>query len=94
MDAEGINFLFDKEIITESDLSFGKGQGGSMSFADVASRALKGIGNLPVLLRTAGALSKGDAAKKVYKEIPKEYDEAAVLKWKADVLAATTFMVR
>lgn len=94
MEADGINFLFDKEIITESDLSFGKGQGGSMSFGDIASRAVKGIGNLPVLLRTAGALSKGDAAKKVYKEIPNEYDEAAVLKWKADILAATTLMVR
>ena len=94
MDAKGLNFLFDKEIISESDLSFGKGQGGNMSFADIASRAAKGIGNLPVLFRTAGALSKGDAAKKVYKEIPKEYDEAAVLKWKADVINATTFMVR
>ena len=65
-----------------------------MSFSDIASRAVKGIGNLPVLLRTAGALSKGDAAKKVYKEIPEKYDEAAVLKWKADVINATTFMVR
>lgn len=94
METEGINFLFDKQIITESDMNFGKGQGGNMSFADIASRAVKGIGNLPVLLRTAGALSKGDAAKKVYREIPEEYDEAAVLKWKADVLAATTLMVR
>lgn len=94
MEADGINFLFDKNIITESDMSFGKGQGGSMSFYDMASRAFKGIGNLPVLLRTAGALSKGDAAKKAYREIPKEYDEAAVIKWKEDVLAATTLMVR
>lgn len=94
LETDGINFLFDKKIITESDMSFGKGQGGSMSFYDMASRAFKGIGNLPVLLRTAGALSKGDAAKKAYREIPKEYDEAAVIKWKEDVLAATTLMVR
>lgn len=91
---DGVNFLFDKQIITESDMSFGKGNGGSMSFSDVASRAVRGIGNLPVLLRTAGALSKGDAAKKIYKEIPEEYEESAVLKWKDDILAATEFMVR
>lgn len=94
METEGINFLFDKQIITESDMKFGKGQGGNMSFSDMASKAFKGIGNLPVLFRTAGALSKGDAAKKVYREIPQEYDEAAVLKWKADVLAASALMVR
>lgn len=94
METDGINFLFDKQIITESDMKFGKGQGGNVSFSDMASKAFKGIGNLPVLFRTAGALSKGDAAKKVYREIPQEYDETAVLKWKADVLAATALMVR
>lgn len=94
METEGINFLFDKQIISENDMKFGKGQGGNMSFSDMASKAFKGIGNLPVLFRTAGALSKGDAVKKVYREIPQEYDEAAVLKWKADVLAATALMVR
>lgn len=94
METEGLNFLFDKQIITENDMSFGKGDGGSVSFSDVASRAIRGIGNLPALLRTAGALSKGDAAKKVYREIPQEYSVPAVLKWKANVLAATAFMVR
>ena len=94
METEGLNFLFDKQIITENDMSFGKGHGGNISFSDVASRAIRGIGNLPALLRTAGALSKGDAAKKVYREIPQEYSVPAILKWKADVLAATAFMVR
>lgn len=91
---DGVNFLFDKQIITERDMSFGKGAGGSVSFSDIASRAIRGVGNLPVLLRTAGALSKGDNAKKVYKQMPAEYDEAAVLKWKDDVLAATALMER
>ncbi len=91
---DGVNFLFDKQIITEKDMSFGKGAGGSVSFSDIASRAIRGVGNLPVLLRTAGALSKGDNAKKVYRQMPAEYDEAAVLKWKDDVLAATALMER
>ncbi len=91
---DGVNFLFDKQIITESDMSFGKGHGGSVGFADIASRAMRGVGNLPVLLRTAGALSKGDNAKKVYKQMPEKYDEATVLKWKDDVLAATALMER
>ena len=91
---DGVNFLFDKQIITEKDMSFGKGAGGSVSFSDISSRAIRGVGNLPVLLRTAGALSKGDSAKKVYRQMPAEYDEAAVLKWKDDVLAATALMER
>lgn len=94
-EVEGVNFLFDKQIITENDISFGKGASdGGMSFAEVLSRGLRGVGNLPVLLRTAGALTKGDNVKKVYQSIPEVYDEPAVLKWKDDVLAATTLMKR
>ena len=94
-EVEGVNFLFDKQIITENDISFGKGASdGGMSFTEVLSRGLRGVGNLPVLLRTAGALTKGDNVKKVYQSIPEVYDEPAVLKWKDDVLAATTLMKR
>ena len=94
-EVEGVNFLFDKQIITESDMSFGSGRSDSgMGFTDVLSRGIRGIGNLPVLLRTAGALTKGDNVKKVYQSMPETYDEAAVLKWKDDILAATTLMKR
>lgn len=94
-EVEGVNFLFDKGIITESDMSFGKGkEEGGMSFSDMVARATRGISNLPVLLRTAGALTKGDNVKKVYQSIPETYDEKAVLKWKQDVMEATTLMQR
>ena len=94
-EVEGVNFLFDKQIITESDMEFGKGKGeGGMSFGDVMNRAVRGIGNLPVLLRTAGALTKGDNVKKVYQAMPETYDEKAVLKWKADIMEATALMQR
>ena len=94
-EVEGVNFLFDKGIITENDMSFGKGkEEGGMSFSDMVARATRGISNLPVLLRTAGALSKGDNVKKVYQSIPETYDEKAVLKWKQDVMEATTLMQR
>ena len=94
-EVEGVNFLFDKGIITENDMSFGKGKTeGGMSFSDMVARATRGISNLPVLLRTAGALSKGDNVKKVYQSIPETYDEKAVLKWKQDVMEATTLMQR
>ncbi len=93
--ADGVNFLFDKQIITEADISFGTNKdGGGMSIGDMIGRAAKGIGNLPVLLRTAGALSKGDNVKKIYRAIPQTYDEKAILKWKDDILAATPLMVR
>lgn len=94
-EVEGVNFLFDKGIITENDMSFGKGkEEGGMSFSDMVARATRGISNLPVLLRTAGALTKGDNVKKVYQGIPETYDEKAVLKWKQDVMEATTLMQR
>ena len=94
-EVEGVNFLFDKGIITENDMSFGKGKTeGGMSFSDMVARATRGISNLPVLLRTAGALTKGDNVKKVYQSIPETYDEKAVLKWKQDVMEATTLMQR
>ena len=94
-EVEGVNFLFDKGIITESDMAFGKGKTeNGMSFSDMVARATRGISNLPVLLRTAGALTKGDNVKKVYQSIPETYDEKAVLKWKQDVLEATTLMQR
>lgn len=94
-EVESVDFLFDKQIITQDDMNFGRNKGGGgISFSDAIGRAVKGIGNLPVLLRTAGALTKGDNAKKVYQAIPEEYDEAAVLKWKKDILSATVFMER
>ena len=52
------------------------------------------MGNLPVLLRTAGALSKGDGLKKVYRTIPEQYELEAVRKWKEEVLDATVLMMR
>ncbi|MCM1543886.1 MAG: NAD(P)/FAD-dependent oxidoreductase [Ruminococcus sp.] len=90
-----IDFLFDKQIITQNDLNFGRDKGSDgLAASDVLSRVARGISNLPVLLRTAGGLSKGDAAKKVYRSIPDEYEESAVLKWKKDVLDAHVFMER
>ena len=91
---EGVNFLFDKGIITQSDINFSADKDGSMALSDLIARASRGIGNLPVLLRTAGALSKGDNVKKIYQSIPETYDEKAVLKWKEDVLENTTLMQR
>ncbi len=86
---EGVNFLFDKQIITQNDLNFGQAKDSDgLGVSDILSRVARGIGNLPVLLRTAGALSKGDAAKKVYRTIPEEYEINAVLKWKQDILDA------
>ena len=94
-EVNSVDFLFDKQIITQNDMNFGRSKSsGGLSFSDVMGRVAKGIGNLPVLLRTAGALTKGDSAKKVYQAIPEKYDEAAVLKWKQDILSATVFMER
>lgn len=91
---DGIDYLFDKQIITENDLNFGRDKGSGISVSSVVSRATKGMGNLPVLLRTASALTKGDAAKKAYLAIPEEYDEQKVLEWKKQVESALVPMAR
>ena len=91
---KGVDFLFDKQIITQNDISFGESKGGDISIADVLGRATRGMGNLPVLLRTAGGLSKGDSSKKIYKSIPKVYDEEAIIKWQKEVKAAHVEMLR
>lgn len=80
---DGLDFLFDKQIITQADLDFGRAKSGSKNIgvADIMGRATRGLAKLPVLIKTAGGLSKGSNAKEVYKSIPKEYDEKAVLEW-------------
>ena len=95
MSSKGVDFLFDKQIITPDDINFSraKSENGS-SFSDMLSRVSRGMGNLPVLLRTAGALSKGDGLKKVYRTIPEIYEYESVLKWKDDVLEASVLMIR
>lgn len=90
--ASGMDFLFDKRIISESDLDYSNGS--PASAADMMGRVARGAGRLPVLLRTAGALSKGDALKKVYRSIPEQYDRTAVLKWAKDVESAHVLMER
>lgn len=95
LSTEGLDFLFDKQIITQNDLNFGQAKDSDgLAASDLLGRVARGISKLPTLLRTAGALSKGDSAKKIYREIPEEYEENAVLKWKRDVLNAHVLMER
>lgn len=95
LSTEGLDFLFDKQIITQNDLNFGQAKDSDgLAASDLLGRVARGISKLPTLLRTAGALSKGDSAKKIYREIPEEYEESAVLKWKRDVLNAHVLMER
>lgn len=95
MSSKGVDFLFDKQIITPDDINFSRAKSESgASFSDMLGRVSRGMGNLPVLLRTAGALSKGDGLKKVYRQIPEKYEPEAVAKWKDEVLDATVLMIR
>lgn len=89
----GIDFLFDKQIITESDLDYEK-DSSSMSASDLLGKVARGAGRLPVLLRTAGALSKGGTLKKVYQSVPEVYDRDAVRKWVSEVEDAHVLMQR
>lgn len=89
----GIDFLFDKQIITKNDLDYDKGDS-SMPASELLGKVARGAGRLPVLLRTAGALSKGGALKKVYQSIPLQYDRDAVRKWVGEVEEAHVLMQR
>ncbi|MGN1194637.1 MAG: NAD(P)/FAD-dependent oxidoreductase [Acutalibacteraceae bacterium] len=94
-DSNDVDFLFDKQIITQNDINFTRSKSeSSSSFSDMLARASRGMGNFPILLRTAGALSKGDSLKKVYRTIPEKYEQGAVLKWKDEVLDASVLMIR
>ena len=89
---DGLDFLFDKQIITKGDIGGYGNAGGSLS--DLIGKATRGITKLPVLLRTAGGLSKGSSTKEIYREIPKEYNAKAVRRWQDAVRAAHIPMSR
>ena len=91
--ASGIDFLFEKDIITKSDLAMYDSNSGR-SLSDLVGKATRGFSRLPVLLRTAGGVSKGSSAKELYRSVPKKYSKNAVTKWQNSIRAAHIPMSR
>ena len=91
--SSGIDFLFEKGIVTQSDLAMYDNHSGR-SLSDLVGKATRGFSRLPVLLRTAGGLSKGSNAKELYRSVPKEYNKKAVVKWQNSIRDAYIPMSR
>lgn len=77
-----LDLLFDKRIVTASDLTSG---GADVSTADMIGKVLRGIFHLPTLLKTAKAALGGGNVEKLYKQIPETYTEAAYDAWKKKI---------
>ena len=82
LEPEALDFLLEKRVITANDLS---SHGSSSSASEMLGRVARGMRQLPVLIKVAGALSKGDGAEKLYAEIPDKYSKEAVDEWKTKV---------
>lgn len=95
IEADGVDFIFEKQLITQSDLNFSRQKDSDgITAGDMMGRIRRGFSKTPVFLHLASAISKGDTVKKIYRSIPEEYDENAVLKWKQDILDALVPMTR
>lgn len=79
---EKLDLLFDKRIITESDLTSG---GAKVDAKDMIGRVLRGILHLPTLIKTANAALGDGKVEKLYKQIPETYSDAAYDAWKAKI---------
>ncbi len=79
---EKLDLLFDKRIVSESDLTSG---GSAVDSADMIGRVLRGIFHLPTLIKTAKAALSGGKVAKIYKSIPQTYTPEAYDRWKKQV---------
>lgn len=86
---EGVDFLFDNEVIQSSDLA---GAGTKTSLPSLLAKFRKGMRNPPYFFEILGGIMKGSKMKKALESAPEKYDRAAVDKWQEKV-NSTVFKV-
>lgn len=79
-----IDFLFEKKLFTAEDLA-GAGSGKGVSPLDLLFRVLRGAGRLPVLLKVAGCVTRGEKLTSAYNNIPAVYTPAAFECWRREI---------
>lgn len=75
---EGVDFLFDNEVIQSSDLA---GAGTKTSIPSLLAKFVKGMRNPPYFFAILGGIMKGSKMKKALESAPAVYDKDAVDKW-------------
>ena len=78
----GINFLFDKNIITASDIiSSLEGEDLNLKFFDILGRGIRGLKKFGLVLQLVKALNKAEKVRNHFFNIPEKYMREKVNKW-------------
>ncbi|TFG23438.1 MAG: NAD(P)/FAD-dependent oxidoreductase [Promethearchaeota archaeon] len=78
----GIDFLFEKKIITASDITSSlQGNEVKIKLSDLLRRGFRGLKKFRIVLQLAKALSNGEKARKHFFNIPEIYDNKEVKNW-------------
>lgn len=81
-DNKSVDFLFKKHVLSEEDLkTVCVGELLKLTPSFMIKKAIKGISNLPLLLKMAGMLGRVNRAVKLAASIPTEYDKDAFATW-------------
>ncbi len=81
--SEGVDFLFENEVIQSSDLA---GAGRNTDFRSLLGKFTRGMKNPPFFFAIINGLIKGGATSKAYKNPPVCYDKLQVLKWNSKII--------
>lgn len=84
MPAEGVDFLFDHEVIQGSDLA---GAGKNTKLSALLGKFVRGMKQPDYFFTIIKGLLKGSKASKLYKNAPERYDEALIEAWNAKIEA-------
>ncbi|MFX0070347.1 MAG: NAD(P)/FAD-dependent oxidoreductase [Candidatus Hermodarchaeota archaeon] len=78
----GIDFLFNKRIITKSDITASlEGNEVKIKFFDLLGRGFRGLKKFGLIIKLAKALNYGDKARNHFFNIPKNYNHDEVKNW-------------
>lgn len=84
MPSEGVDFLFDNEVIQGSDLA---GAGKNTKLSALLGKFVRGMKQPEYFFTIIGGLMKGSKASKLYKHAPEHYDEEQIRIWNDKIAA-------
>lgn len=84
MPSEGVDFLFEKDVIQSTDLS---GAGRNMNIPALIGKFTRGMKQPPYFLKLINGLLKGSNAATIYKAAPYAYELEKILQWNKDIAA-------
>lgn len=76
--SEGVDFLFEHEIIQSSDLA---GAGTKTKFSSLLGKLVRGMKGPKYFFAILNGIIKGGKVSKLYKNAPSEYNEEKIKKW-------------